>query len=175
MDRANFIPMLIAIPSIVGTIFVAMIVYQFRDTLLDSVKGFRRRKPQAERPRRSVALSPEIQQLMDELLNPPIMTSGPMQEQPDGHGRTGVRPLYTAVDILQSDITRSNVIDVLVLAGGDVQTIRKLLKGENDTIGKEIKAARERLGLDTPAADPLRVIPSREHVNGHLVESEIVM
>lgn len=166
MDRADFMPILIAIPTMVVMVFVATIVYQFRDDILGYVKGFRTQRPQPAPRRRPVVLSPEMQQLMDELEHPPIMTSGRADAQTDA--ADGRDPTLAR---LQLDKTRMALIETLVTAGWDVVTIRGVIKGDNATIGTEVAAARERLQI----AGPPRVIPSREHIDGHLVEREIVM
>lgn len=48
---------------------------------------------------------------------------------------------------LQVDRTRAAVIELMVYSGWRVEQIRTVIKGENASIGAEIDAARQRLGI----------------------------
>lgn len=72
------------------------------------------------------------------------------------------RPRVSAPDQkpprLQLDKTRTAVIEELLTHGWNVGEIRSVVKGDNGTIGAEIDAARQRLGIEP---EPPRAIPLR--------------
>lgn len=165
MDRTDFMPMLIAIPLMVGMVFVAMTAYQLRELWLPGVKRFFSCY---------VRMQPTPAPAAPELISRHFFR--PLEIEPDEADRPADRQTDTAsgsdptLARLQVDRTRTALIDTLVVAGWDTATIRTMIKGDNGTIGAEVKAARERL-----LGEPPRVIPSREHIDGHLVVRDLPM
>lgn len=84
----------------------------------------------------------------------------PQTTQTD-HRQTDRQPVSTPSESpsrLQLDRTRTAVIEELLTHGWNVGEIRSVVKGDNGTIGAEIDAARQRLGIDV---EP-RTIPVKE-------------
>jgi hypothetical protein len=64
--------------------------------------------------------------------------------------RRYVSALYEATERLELDVSRRNIIDILVLAGADIPKIRSIIKGDNGAIGIEVAEARQRIGVEVP-------------------------
>ncbi len=65
---------------------------------------------------------------------------------------------------LQLNKTRTAVIEELLTHGWNVGEIRSVVKGDNGTIGAEIDAARQRLGIEAEARTvPVRVRGQDDH------------
>lgn len=88
-------------------------------------------------------------------------------EQTDMQTDIGPSALEAAVKAKQIDVIRDLLIDTLVCAGADVDTVRQSVKGDGGVIGAKVAAARQRLGIDPPArklsvrdnGEPVREIP----------------
>lgn len=71
-------------------------------------------------------------------------------DQTDKADRPSVSADTLRVSRLQLDRTKTAVIEVLVYNGWSVGEIRAVLKGDSNTFGAEVEAARQRLGIDPP-------------------------
>ena len=109
---------------------------------------------------------PETKQLVnryqddgDDYVEPAPQTAQTDRRQTDR--QTDRQPVSTPSESpsrLQLDRTRTAVIEELLTHGWNVGEIRSVVKGDNGTIGAEIDAARQRLGIDV---EP-RTIPVKE-------------
>lgn len=105
---------------------------------------------------------PETKQLVnryqddgDDYVDPAPQTAQTDRRQTD---RQPVSTPSESPSRLQLDRTRTAVIEELLTHGWNVGEIRGVVKGDNGTIGAEIDAARQRLGIDV---EP-RTIPVKE-------------
>lgn len=62
------------------------------------------------------------------------------------------------LDRLEVDKTRATLIELLVYSGWQTAEVRAVIKGDNGTIGTEVEAAKQRLGI----TDPPRMLVVRE-------------
>jgi hypothetical protein len=60
---------------------------------------------------------------------------------------------------IEVDKTKTALIELLVYSGWDVSQIRTVVKGDNGVLGNEVEAARQRLGIEAPAAPAQYVTP----------------
>lgn len=80
----------------------------------------------------------------------PVMSPVQSQTEPDDQTDRQTDLVSEAdrwLDRLEVDRTKTAVIELLVYSGWDVGQIRGVVKGDNGTIGTEIEAARNRLGI----------------------------
>lgn len=79
------------------------------------------------------------------------LTYRPIADQADG--RTD-GPSVPQDDLycprLESDISKQAAIEVMLYNGWGTADIRSILKGSNETLGLEVEAARQRLGIEAP-------------------------
>ena len=54
------------------------------------------------------------------------------------------------LDRMELDRTRGTVIELMVYTGWTTSQVRAVLKGDTGTIGVEVEAARQRLGIEAP-------------------------
>lgn len=83
-----------------------------------------------------------------------VMSSDQEQVSTDDTDRPTDRPSVSADDLycprVELDRSKLAIIEVMVYNGWTTGEIRSILKGDNGAIGKEVDAARERLGIEPP-------------------------
>lgn len=72
-------------------------------------------------------------------------------EQTDEQTDLRLSVLEAAVTAKQIDVIRDLLIDTLVCAGADVDTVRQSVKGDGGVIGTKVADARQRLGISLPS------------------------
>lgn len=89
--------------------------------------------------------------------DPVIMSRAEAQTAQTGQTDTQTDELSVEdrwLDRLEVDRTKTALIELLVYSGWDVSQIRSVVKGDNGTLGTEVEAARQRLGM--PANAPYK-------------------
>jgi hypothetical protein len=74
----------------------------------------------------------------------------PQTQQTDADRRR-VSEAEQWIERVRVDRTKTAWLELMVYSGYSVPEIRAIIKGDNGTIGTEIEAARQRLGIQPPA------------------------
>lgn len=175
METADPIDMITTVGGALLLVIIGVIAWQGRDDIANAARWVFHRYVVVHRPRvRHTTVNRFAER--ERVVAPDILSSDDEKVTDEAaDARPSVRPsassapsaLHLAADKLQADKTRERIIDTLVLAGWDVEAIRKVIKGANDAIGGEVAAARQRLSQDVPPdalppAEPPRTIVVRE-------------